>query len=168
MFRRMQFLRSHFSSGKADSEQEQGISAERSRDSSSGTQNSKDIFTTWAGLLRISGKPACEKQLTHGVCTDRDCLYPKVCPGHRSGSFRGDIGISAGSAQSARREESLHPVGHPFRLYAGGQQRRFSGRTLCASRQRNAERGAGAYLGQRAAAHAQTGTPGVRDFLQEV
>lgn len=25
-------------------------------------------------------KPACEKQLTHGVCTDRDCLYPKVCP----------------------------------------------------------------------------------------
>ena len=23
---------------------------------------------------------ACEKQLTHGVCTHRDCLYPKPCP----------------------------------------------------------------------------------------
>lgn len=24
-------------------------------------------------------KPACEKQLEHGVCTHKDCLYPKVC-----------------------------------------------------------------------------------------
>ncbi|MGN1349398.1 MAG: YgiQ family radical SAM protein [Anaerovoracaceae bacterium] len=24
-------------------------------------------------------KPACEKQLEHGVCTHRDCLYPRVC-----------------------------------------------------------------------------------------
>lgn len=24
-------------------------------------------------------EPACEKQLTHGVCKDKDCLYPKIC-----------------------------------------------------------------------------------------
>lgn len=24
--------------------------------------------------------PACEKQLVRGICTDKDCLYPKVCP----------------------------------------------------------------------------------------
>lgn len=27
--------------------------------------------------------PACQKQLKAGVCTDRDCLYPKVCPAIR-------------------------------------------------------------------------------------
>ncbi|MGI6206475.1 MAG: YgiQ family radical SAM protein [Anaerovoracaceae bacterium] len=25
-------------------------------------------------------KPACRRQLTHGVCTHRDCLYPSPCP----------------------------------------------------------------------------------------
>jgi len=25
-------------------------------------------------------RPACDKQLTKGVCTDRQCLYPKPCP----------------------------------------------------------------------------------------
>ncbi len=24
--------------------------------------------------------PACQKQIKHGVCTDKDCLYPNVCP----------------------------------------------------------------------------------------
>ncbi len=28
--------------------------------------------------------PACEGQLKRGVCTDRDCLYPKVCPAIRA------------------------------------------------------------------------------------
>lgn len=27
--------------------------------------------------------PACEKQLKKGVCTDRECLFPKVCPAIR-------------------------------------------------------------------------------------
>ena len=25
-------------------------------------------------------RPSCEKQLRHGVCTHRECLYPTVCP----------------------------------------------------------------------------------------
>jgi len=25
-------------------------------------------------------QPACEKQLAHGACMDRDCLYPSICP----------------------------------------------------------------------------------------
>lgn len=28
--------------------------------------------------------PACAKQAKHGVCTDRDCLYPAVCPAIRA------------------------------------------------------------------------------------
>lgn len=28
--------------------------------------------------------PACKKQTEKGVCTDRDCLFPKVCPGIRA------------------------------------------------------------------------------------
>ena len=33
----------------------------------------------WAALRRIFRQPSCDKQLEHGVCKNRQCLYPKPC-----------------------------------------------------------------------------------------
>ena len=40
---------------------------------------SRATSTTWAARRPISASPACEKQLTHGACQNRQCLFPTPC-----------------------------------------------------------------------------------------
>ena len=50
--------------------------------------------------------PSCEKQLTKGVCQNRQCLFPKPCPE----SERGPQGLSEAAAQACGKLPKVKKV----------------------------------------------------------
>ena len=68
-------------------------------------------------------------------------------------------------ARAAGREEGVHPLGHPLRLSAGGQEERFPDRAGAPSRVRPAEGRAGARQPQRPALYGQAQCGGLRRVL---
>ena len=65
---------------------------------------------------------ACQKQLTRGVCPNRQCLFPEALQ-EPSGRSRGLSGAAAQAPGASEGEESLHPFRYPFRLCAGRSRR---------------------------------------------
>ena len=55
--------------------------------------------------------PACDKQLTKGVCPGRQCLFPSPCPNLRA-DHRLLSQPPAQAPEAAGGEEGLHPQRH--------------------------------------------------------
>ena len=57
--------------------------------------------------------PACEKQLTHGACKHRQCLFPKPC-GNLKVDHRDYLKTAPKFAGASKSEESVYPIRYSF------------------------------------------------------
>ncbi len=58
-------------------------------------------------------KPSCTKQLTHGVCTNQQCLFPKPCPNLKA-DHRDYLSLLRKLRKHPWREEGVHPFRYPL------------------------------------------------------
>ena len=57
--------------------------------------------------------PSCDKQLTRGVCKNRQCLFPSPCPNLKV-DHSDYLSLFTGTARASECEKSIYPFRYPF------------------------------------------------------